>query len=600
MNYHRDWYVKDGAEKHKKELYQTPQGDWRLTTQEKKRILLNNIHGVDIDAQAVEVTKLSLLLKVLEGESDETLKRQLSFVKERALPDLGQNIKCGNSLIGTDYFTGKMFPDEEEMRRINPFDWQAGFPEIVKAGGFDAVIGNPPYVRIQVMKEWAPVEVEAYKSLYESASKGNYDIYVVFVERGLSLLNKNGRLGFILPHKFFQTQYGEPLRKLISKGKHLAAVVHFGDQQVFEGATTYTCLLFLDKGGSESCRFKRVEDLGAWQTTGRAIEGSIPVKNVTSAEWNFTVGAGASLFEKLKRMTIQLGDVADVFVGLQTSADDVFILDLVREQDRVLALKSKVLNKVVVLERDLLYPLISGTDVARYSPLPERQYILFPYRVQDESAELLTFERITKECFKTATYLLKTKKRLEQREGGKFKGSAWYRFGRNQNVGIQARVKLCVPRLVERLHATYDIQGNHFLDNVDVGGITLKDEYSVQGLQYLLGLLNSKLLCWFFPQISVPFRGGWYSANRQFLSKLPIRLIDFSDKSEIVEHDKIVSFVERMLDLHKRLAATKNPNDQTRLQSQIDATDREIDRLVYDLYGLTDDEIAIVEGSAKT
>ncbi|MGH9428834.1 MAG: Eco57I restriction-modification methylase domain-containing protein, partial [Terriglobia bacterium] len=212
LTYHRDWYVKDGAEKHKKELYQTSAGDWRLTTQEKKRILLNNLYGVDIDAQAVEVTKLSLLLKVLEGESDETLRRQLSFVHERVLPDLGQNIKCGNSLIGPDYFQGQLLPDEEAMRRVNPFDWQAGFPEIMEAGGFDAVIGNPPYVRIQTMKEWAPLEVEAYKELFASASKGNYDIYVVFAEKGLGLLNKTGRLGFILPHKFFQAQHGEPLR----------------------------------------------------------------------------------------------------------------------------------------------------------------------------------------------------------------------------------------------------------------------------------------------------------------------------------------------------------------------------------------------------
>lgn len=130
LNYHRDWYIKDGPDKHRKELFQTVGGEWRLTTQEKKRILLNNIYGVDIDSQAVEVTKLSLLLKVLEGESDETLKRQLSFVKERALPDLGRNIKCGNSLIGTDYFEGQLLPDEEAMRRINPFDWQAEFPNI--------------------------------------------------------------------------------------------------------------------------------------------------------------------------------------------------------------------------------------------------------------------------------------------------------------------------------------------------------------------------------------------------------------------------------------------------------------------------------------
>ena len=131
--------------------------------------------------------------------------------------------------------------------------------------GFDAIVGNPPYIRIQTMKEWAPLEVEYYKRAYAAAGKGNYDIYVVFVERALRLLNPRGRLGFILPHKFFNAQYGEPLRRLLAGGRHLAEIVHFGDQQVFHAATTYTCLLFLDRAGRDEFRFERVADLAAWR-----------------------------------------------------------------------------------------------------------------------------------------------------------------------------------------------------------------------------------------------------------------------------------------------------------------------------------------------
>ena len=131
------------------------------------------------------------------------------------------------------------------------------------------MIGNPPYIRIQTMKEWAPLEVEFYKTAFAAAGKGNYDIYVVFVEKGLSLLNAKGRLGFILPHKFFNAQYGEPLRALLAKGKHLAEIVHFGDAQVFAGATTYTCLLFLDKAVPASCRFTKVAGSGGLATDRR-------------------------------------------------------------------------------------------------------------------------------------------------------------------------------------------------------------------------------------------------------------------------------------------------------------------------------------------
>ena len=124
LNYHRDWYQKDGPQKHSQEIYQGYGGQWYLTTREKKRILLNNIYGVDIDPQAVEVTKLSLLLKVLEGENQDTLERQIKLFKERALPDLGSNIKCGNSLIGPEFFQGKQMNllDSEETYRINAFD----------------------------------------------------------------------------------------------------------------------------------------------------------------------------------------------------------------------------------------------------------------------------------------------------------------------------------------------------------------------------------------------------------------------------------------------------------------------------------------------
>jgi len=148
LNWHRDQYVDDDPKKHTKELYQGSDGQWLLTTQEKKRILLNNIYGVDIDPQAVEVTKLSLLLKVLEGESQESLYSQLRMFQERALPDLDNNIKCGNSLIVPDFYDNRQFRMfDDEYYRINVFDWKQAWPEIFSGErpGFDVVIGNPPY-----------------------------------------------------------------------------------------------------------------------------------------------------------------------------------------------------------------------------------------------------------------------------------------------------------------------------------------------------------------------------------------------------------------------------------------------------------------------
>ncbi|CAG1013013.1 partial Type IIS restriction enzyme Eco57I, partial [Anaerolineales bacterium] len=321
LDWHLKWYTEHDPEKwassKKPPIYETRTSPkvgeagrgWRLTTSKKKEILLNNIYGVDIDPQAVEVTKLSLLLKVLEGESHETIGSQLALFQERVLPDLGRNIKCGNSLIGSDYYEGRqltMLVDEDERYRVNAFDWKAEFPQVFIQGGFDAVIGNPPYIRIQTLQESSPIDVEFFKKHYQAASKGNYDIYVVFVEKGLDVLNGKGRLGFILPHKFFNAQYGEPIRGVVADGKHLAKVVHFGDQQVFESATTYTCLLFLDKTGREEFEFTKVSDLDGWRATQTSevletseVSGMIDVRRVTGSEWNFSVGKSTGLFEKL-------------------------------------------------------------------------------------------------------------------------------------------------------------------------------------------------------------------------------------------------------------------------------------------------------------
>jgi hypothetical protein len=466
-------------------------------------------------------------------------------------------------------------------------------------GGFDVVIGNPPYIRIQTMQDSQPQEVEFFSRAYKAASQGNYDIYVVFVERGLSLLNQNGKLGFILPHKFFNAEYGQPLRTLLSSGKHLEHIVHFGAQQVFANATTYTCLLFASQTKNSKCRFVSVHDLKSWIKVGASVSGEIASNKISDSAWNFTVGQGADLVGKLKEMPVKLGDIADIFVGLQTSADDVFILDCVAEGTRTIRLDSKILQKEVTLEKTLLYPLVSGTDVQGYSPLPQRQYILFPYEVTDEVACLIPFDELARKFPKTAAYLNENKKRLQERERGKFKDAGWHRFGRSQNLGIQNRIKICVPRLVDRLCADFDADGSHFLDNVDVGGVTLKSDHQGYDFRYLVGLLNSKLLAWFFPNVSAPFRGGWMSANRQFLSQVPVRVINFTDKSDKTAHDRMVKLVEQMLELHKKLARVRTPQEKIALERQIAATDTQIDALVYELYGLTGDEIKIVESAAK-
>jgi type I restriction-modification system DNA methylase subunit len=605
LDWHRDIYVDDDPEKYAKgknpALYQKIRNEWRLTTAERKRILLNNIYGVDIDPQAVEVTKLSLLLKVLEGESDQTIKSSFKLFHERALPDLGNNIKCGNSLIGPDYYEGKQtsFLDTEEMQRVNAFDWEKEFPEIFKSGGFDAVIGNPPYIRIQALQEWAPTEVEFYKQNYKAASKGNYDIYVVFVEKGLQLLNKNGRLGFILPHKFFNAQYGEPLRKIIADGRHLAEVIHFGDKQVFANATTYTCLLFLEKHPRKYFFFHNARDIDAWrdsmlQVSIAIAENIVSIEKVVIAEWNFTSRSDARLYDRLASMPSKLVDMANIFVGLQTSADTVFLFkDSSLASSQTTKAYSKQLDAFVEIDSELLKPVIRSGNIGRYWATPNA-LVLFPYHSNNEKFSLIPEKIFESQYENTWAYLLENKKCLSQREHGKFLKTGWYQLY-PKNLDLWEQPKILVPYMITRLSAYYDDK-NYYFVNVTTGGFGVTIKSDKISYLYLTGLLNSLLLDWFFKKVSTTFHGGYYAANKQFLAQLPIRPIDFKNFDEKKKHDHMVQLVEQMLALHKQLAEAKTDHEKTLIQRQIDATDKQIDKLVYELYDLTEDEIKIVEG----
>jgi hypothetical protein len=411
---------------------------WELNVFDKRKIVLDHLFGVDLDDQAVEVTRLSLMLKMLEGEH--------GIIPGRAvLPTLDHNIKCGNSLISGDVLKLQNF-FKEEWVRTKPFDWDAYFRKIVKEeGGFDVIIGNPPYVRIQTLPK---DQVGFFSKNYVSAT-GNYDIYTLFVERGLHLLKPGGILGFILPHKFFQAAYGQGLRKLIAEKNALMEVVNFRDNQIFEKSSTYTCLLFLQKSKDRTfkyCEVARLEDpekqlqiIGeheGYQDDRIRLE-KIPKKQVTEAPWSFSFGEEAALLEKLGNVGNTLGNVAKkIFVGLQTSADTVFIFKDYEFQGKFKArVYSKELQKKIALEQGLLKRVIRSGDIGRYHA-QSTCMVLFPYKVENDQAHLLSAKEIESVYPLAWSYLKQCRKLLENREGGKFRDDEWYRFGRTQNIGM--------------------------------------------------------------------------------------------------------------------------------------------------------------------
>ncbi|HVW99789.1 MAG TPA: N-6 DNA methylase, partial [Candidatus Babeliaceae bacterium] len=320
---------------HNKELiYQLDETTFTLTLKAKRNILEQNIYGVDINPYATEVSEFSLLLKFLEQENGATVDNFIDRYAEKILPSLKENIKCGNSLVDSNFF--KFMPEALEndqlLYNINPFDWEKEFPFLKEKNGFDAIVGNPPYVRIQNLVKYAPEEIKYYQSDfsgYSVAKKETIDKYYVFVQRAIALLNEHGLLGYIVPHKFFLIKGGKALREFIVTHCQISKILHFGVTQVFPDRSTYTAILILQKTPMLDFQFKRVnkitpESLG--DPNGFVLYQTDDFK---ADPWIFLSPGTERVFNELHRsiQSVPLKDLAEICVGLQTSADNIYIIE---------------------------------------------------------------------------------------------------------------------------------------------------------------------------------------------------------------------------------------------------------------------------------
>jgi len=351
--------------------------DWRLTTAEKKRILLNNIYGVDIDNQAVEVTKLSLLLKVLEEENEENIDKQLKLFAERALPSLQDNIKCGNSLIGWDVMTPEMPADE--VKRINPFDWDTEFADVVKAGGFDAVIGNPPYVRMEGFKE-----VKDYLKSHYASHEERADLYTYFIEKEHKILRSNGNFGMIVSNKFLRANYGAPLRKFIQQNVRLKQISDFAGLPVFPNATVRTIVILSENAKQTNYTFDYAPPPSMDQFS-TISGGSIPLDRIIEASnrsisanvltqeyWSFADQDSELLLETLKNNSQSLDNYSNhqILMGIKSGLTEAFVID---PQTR------KKIIEVNPGAQEIIKPFLNGKNIRRYSLDPENIFLIYTY-----------------------------------------------------------------------------------------------------------------------------------------------------------------------------------------------------------------------------
>ena len=580
-----DWHLKYYTENDRAKWAKAPQSRlylskkdpalgevWRLTTAEKKRILLNNIYGVDIDTQAVEVSKLSLLLKVLEGESAELIDNTLKFFHERALPDLEGNIKCGNSLIGPDFYEGKDLAlfDLDAQLKINTFDWRTGFPSVMKAGGFDAVIGNPPWGATFTNEEKLYL-----RQHYETVHVRTPESFNYFLWRAWNCTHQKGIVGVIIPSSFLNQHEFWKTRKVISEEAHLARICNLGDG-VFAKVTAPSCIVVFS--GGETAPKPVYLDLRTTERTDVSSElseelGALSLDSSAASfpDWHLQPSNSSKIHEHCY-MHPALKDIAeDVATGISSGLDAAYVY-------------TPALMSSLMLEADLLKKLIIGGEINRYFLMPvSGKQIIYATPVTE----------IQKYPHCEAALLPFKQKLLKRREAATGK-IPWFALNWPRRTKLFESPKILIRQTASKILASVDYDKWYCLKS---GIIVQLKSNSELHYNYLLGLLNSRLMAYLYDDLVGEKSRVFPEVKPVQLFKLPIRTIDFAKPAEKAHHDKMVGLVERMLKLHQDKAAARLASEKNMLQVQIEAIDTQIDALVYELYGLTDDEIKVVEGA---
>lgn len=549
INYCQDWY-----EKNKKydNLEETYTNTYKLTYKEKKEILTNCLYGVDIDYQAVEVAKFSLLLKVLENETEETV-----INEKPVLPSLDSNIVNGNSLIDLE-----MIEDAttDELINIRPFS----FNDINGGNKFDLIIGNPPYVKTEDMiKLQDKKEVQAYKSKYYVAYK-QFDKYFLFIQRAVDLVKDDGTVCYIVPNKFINNVAGEKIRELISENKYLKMFIDFNYQQVFKDKTIYSSIILLNKSKEENFEYSYINSYEEWIINNKSnIYTEISCNEIDKNPWILSMD-----LEKMKELkklfnnSIRLSEIARPFNGVQTSLNRIYVIkgkEILGENENYIIINKN--GKKYNIEKEVLkmyFQPINKVEknVNSFDPLVTDKYIIFPYDKNGELIDINLSQYSGIKEYLLDNYDLIVPKQISGKSTGRDVPNAnennWYQFGRVQAINeFNNEEKLIVGVMSKEPMFMYDNENLVIQSGGKAGycGIKMK-ENNKYDLFFLQAYLSHPIISDVMEKMGSDFEGGFYSRGTQVLEKLPIINVDFENEKEKALYDKIVEKTKKIYELN--------------------------------------------------
>ena len=520
-------------------VYCVDRDEVRLSFEAKRRLIVSCLYGVDVDFHAVEVARFSLLVKLLEDESRETLPSH-----RRILPDLYRNIVWGNTVVGSD-FSG----DSRAEALLVPLDFAtAGLPL-----EYEIIVGNPPYVTTEDMRSANLAEFHYLKCAYVTSYR-QFDKYFSFIERSLGLLAKDGVAGLIVPNKWINVESGAKLRELLASNAAVREIVNFGGESLFHGKSAYICILVLQAGSVEFAN-RAVDDLREFESdlTGKgAILPQSMLASFSGRPWVLPATPLEQVdLQRLKANSHRLADVASVKNGVQTSRNEIFVLLDCQDNGETVSFNRNGVTWEI--ERELVRPYVSDSRKVRsYQQISADALVVFPYEITEgKGVNIIQPDRFAL-CYPLGwRYICAHRELLSRRNiSPPPPDGVFYAFGRHQAL----ETVFIKPKIVFSVNQTGD---KYALDRVGVavasggtaGEAMIFEPRFGYALEFILGLLNQPLIEFFVRRRGSPFRGGYYSRGTAVVSDIPVPVLDLQGNSEHARlHDEVVEVVQRIIE----------------------------------------------------
>ena len=583
-------YIASGEQEH---LLEIGNGCYKLTLEEKKRILCSCIYGIDIDIHAVEVAKFSLLIKLIENETDPSVADVLPI-----LPNLSSNILFGNSLVSMEELSG-MAVSAEELIELAPFDWNT----INVGNQFSVIIGNPPYVNTEDMHTLLPeTEVKVYKKKYKTSHK-QFDKYFIFIEQAVRKTTEDGYICYIVPNKFFKIGAGEKLRNLIAKNQMLVSLDDFGDAQLFEDKIIYSSILLLCKHRQDTFMYSNIDSANKLWAGEEVSAIELNTSTLNKLPWRLTTDMDFLLMlQKLDRIAVPLTKHAEIFNGIQTSAERPTPIywfssyDIVAEfQDAVEICRD---GNNYSIEKALLRPYFKPTrqgerGLNSYSILHTDKRIIFPY---DEEGHLIPIEKMRTSYPGTYAYLEAYYDRLVPkcvsksgvRDVPNATEDTWYQYGRTQALTAFINTpKLIVGVLSKEPMYVLDTDDTLIASGGTAGYCAIsKKADSPYALEYIQAWLSNPITERILEIVGSDFEGGFTARGTFVLSTLPFVELNFEDNGQKALYDRVIEASREIYDINSTLSARPAKRISVLLQSRKDALIKEIQGLIERVYQL--------------